>query len=69
MSEVTGFIVALIAAEKVGVFDFMKKKTDNGVLPYDPGTGKTKPTCGLGYYAYRNPQTRQWSCRYIPTGR
>jgi len=67
MSEVTGFIVALIAAEKIGVFDFMKKKTDNGVVPYDPGTGTTKPNCRPGYYAYK--KQGQWSCRYIPSGR
>jgi len=66
MSEISGFIVALIVAEKIGVFDkFMGngKKTDNG---YDPGT---KPKCNPGYYAYRNPQSGQWSCRSIPTGR
>jgi len=67
MSEVTGFIVGLIVAERAGIFKkYMGngKKTENGT--YDPGV---KPKCQPGYYAYRNPQSGNWSCRSIPTGR
>jgi len=46
MSEITGFIVALFAAEKVGFFDKFKfgprKKTGTGtVYTYDPGIDTT----------------------------
>jgi len=65
MGDVSGFIVALIVAERAGIFKkYMGNgKTDNG---YDPGT---KPKCNPGYYAYRNPQSGQWSCRVIAGGR
>jgi len=45
MSDVTGFIVALLAAEKVGIvkkWGGMKKKTSTGtVYTYDPGVDTT----------------------------
>ena len=45
MSDVTGFIVALVAAEKVGIFEkwgkMEKKKTGGTVYTYDPGVDTT----------------------------
>ena len=66
MSDVSGFIVALIAAQKVGILNkFMKKETNNGTV-YEPGV---KPKCGPGYYAKFNTTTDRWSCESIPSGR
>jgi len=64
--DLTGFVVAALVASSVGFLGKIGngKKTDNGT--YDPGV---KPKCQPGYYAYRNPQSGNWSCRSIPTGR
>jgi len=67
MSEVTGFIVALIVAERAGIFKkYMGngKKIDNGT--YDPGV---KPECPPGYWARRDPKTGNWACELISGGR
>ena len=29
----------------------------------------TKPKCGVGTYAYKDPLTQKWSCLVIPKGR
>ena len=37
--------------------------------PTVPTNVPTKPVCGRGYYAYKNPSTGLWSCLLIPGGR
>jgi len=65
MGDVSGFIVALIIAEKAGIFKKYMGNGKNGTV-YDTGF---KPKCSPGYYAYRNPQTGNWSCQIISGGR
>ena len=35
----------------------------------NPQNVDLKPTCGPGYYAYKDPLSKKWSCLVIPNGR
>jgi len=64
MSEVTGFIVALIVAERAGIFKkYMKiEKKPGTVYTYDkPGTPK-RPDCGPGKSSRWNQHLNRWDC-------
>jgi len=64
MGDVSGFIVALIVAEKVGVFDKFKKmeKKPGTVYTYDkPGT-PGRPDCGPGKSSRWNQHLNRWDC-------
>jgi len=61
MSEISGFIVALIVAEKVGVFKKYMKMEKRDITPPTSEAGR-RPICGPGEKAvhYENPD--YWLC-------
>jgi len=64
MSEVTGFIVALIAAEKVGVFEKYMKMKKRDITPPTSKAG-IRPICGPGKKAVHFENPDHWLC--VPT--
>jgi len=69
MSEISGFIVALIVAEKVGVFDKfmgMEKKKIGTTYTYDPGVDTT---ITMGSRTFKNKgECKAWfHSRSLPT--
>jgi len=59
MSEVTGFIVALLVAEKAGIFKkYMKMEKKPGTEPGIPA----RPDCGPGRISRWNQQLKRWDC-------
>jgi len=64
MGDVSGFIVALIVAEKVGVFDkYMKiEKKPGTVYTMDKPGIPARPNCGPGKLSRWNQQLKRWDC-------
>jgi len=63
MGDVSGFIVALIVAEKVGVFDkFMKGEKKTYTFAEDTPGIPARPYCGPGKTARWNTALKRWDC-------
>jgi len=62
-------VLAKLFTDALGPVSLVGPPAPNGDVPDVPTNVSSRPICGLGYYAFKDPSTGLWSCLIIPTGR